>query len=201
MPFEGSLKRINMPKTIENVIEQRLTLDELRDTMEFQHLSPKMQMWVSSYVQNFLNNGTFDPVFATRTAYAGKNAENIRRIGYQMLSTPKVLFALNRFFGYSPEQAFRKAVEKAIYNRRLTNAQIRALELQCRMSGYGCANPPNRNGYKPKAAEPEAKVESETPRADETRQVPADALTVWSDKTTGVVIGYRSADRRDVKFQ
>ncbi len=126
-------------------VKQHMTAHELSQTIEFGHLSPKMATWVLSYVQNFLDKGTFDPLTSTKAAYQCATEESARTFGYQLMAHPKILLTLNRFFGDSPEQAFLKQVEKAIYRRRLTIAQIRALELLCRVNGWANGMPHSKD--------------------------------------------------------
>jgi hypothetical protein len=113
-----------------------MPLDELAATIEFAHLSPKMANWVRAYVKNYIDSGKLDPTTATKAAYDCRSDETARTFGYQLIGNPKIILALNRFFGNSPEQAFLKEVERAIYNRKLTVAQVRALELLCRVNGW-----------------------------------------------------------------
>jgi hypothetical protein len=124
---------------------QRMSLDELTHTVEFAHLSPKMGTFVRIYLQNFLDTGTFDPLSATKTGYDCKSDSSARTFGYQLLSNPKIILCLNRFFGSSPEEAFLRQVEKAIYSRKLTIAQVRALELQCKLNGWENGIPRSRD--------------------------------------------------------
>ncbi|HXA78727.1 MAG TPA: hypothetical protein VNV41_16450 [Candidatus Acidoferrales bacterium] len=133
-----------------------MTLDELKLTPEYQLLAPKMQMFVASYVQHFVDLGSFDPTWAVQNSYECSTPEHSRIFGYQLLSNGKVIAALNTFFGVSPEEAFRAAVAKAVHNRRLTNSQIRALELQCRINGWSSAGLPNSRGREVAEPEPEA---------------------------------------------
>lgn len=124
---------------------QRMSLDELTHTVEFAHLSPKMATFVRTYVQTFLDTGTFDPLLATKTGYDCKSDLSARTFGYQLLSNAKIILCLNRFFGSSPEEAFLRQVEKAIYSRKLTIAQVRALELQCKLNGWENGIPRSRD--------------------------------------------------------
>jgi hypothetical protein len=96
-----------------------MTLPQLEATPEFGRLSPKMKLWVSSYVQHFIDFGSLDPIFATKSSYQCGSDENARTFGYQILSKTKVqaLLKLYAHFGKSQleldletaEEQFRQA--------------------------------------------------------------------------------------------
>jgi hypothetical protein len=138
-------------------VNPRMSLAELSQTVEFGHLSPKMAVWVRTYVQSFLDTGTFDPLVATQAAYECTTEASARTFGYQLLAHPKIILVLNRFFGTSQERASIRQVERAISNRRLSVAQIQALrlysDLQGWSSGIKCSGP-----SKPKAESGEPHV-------------------------------------------
>lgn len=115
-----------------------MTLDALRETAEFQHLTPKMAGFVLSYLQGLVQTGISDPTAATLASYNCKSPETARVLGCQLLVNFKIVTVMNRFFGTSPERAFLQAVERAVYKRKLKISQIRALELQCRANGWAC---------------------------------------------------------------
>jgi hypothetical protein len=81
---------------VANRKSKRMTLDELRQTREFQKLAPKMAMWVSSYVGTIID-GDPDPAFATRSAYQCMKPEAFRVFGYQMLAKKQVQVVLALF--------------------------------------------------------------------------------------------------------
>jgi hypothetical protein len=132
-------------ETIQAKIEPRMNAMDLAQTVEFRHLSPKMAKWILTYVQRFLEAGVLDPIAATKASYVCKTDESTRTLGCQLLANPKIILVLNRFFGTTPEQAFLKQVQNAIYNRKLTIAQIRALELQCQVLGLANGFPRSRD--------------------------------------------------------
>jgi hypothetical protein len=76
--------------------KKRMTLDELRRTREYRKLSPKIAMWVSSYVGTIID-GDPDPAFATRSAYQCVSPESFRVFGYKMLAKKKVQEVLSLF--------------------------------------------------------------------------------------------------------
>ena len=180
-----------MPTTNQAVqpeINQRMNAYELSQTVEFGHLSPKMATWVRTYVQSFLETGSFDPLAATKAAYTCHSDESARTFGYQLMAHPKIILALNRFFGATPEESFLKQVEKAIYSRRLTIAQVRALELMCRAKGWanGIPRAKDINLSRPEADEPEGTSE-EASVAGAVQTFPIGAVLVQDNKRYRVV--------------
>jgi len=161
----------------------RLTLDELSETVEFRQLTAKQSLFVATYVKNFLDHGVLDASFAAKTAYDTGSDEVTRITGYKTLANPKIILALNRFWGDSPEEAFLKLVEKALYSRKITPSRIAALKLYSDLKGWTAGA----------LAGPVQAVE--TP---ESPAIPAGARA-WVNKS-GVVIGYRTADGLDVRL-
>jgi hypothetical protein len=80
----------------------------LAETPEFGKLSPKMATFLMCYVQGFINTGSFDFIDAVQSAYKTKNRESARTFGYQLLSNPKIVATLERFFGGDSDQASLK---------------------------------------------------------------------------------------------
>jgi hypothetical protein len=122
----------------------RLSLDQLSETVEFRQLTPKQQLWLATYTQCFIDTGVFDPVAASVTAYDCGSAEVARITGYKVLANSKIILALNRFFGDSPEEAFLKLVERALYSRKISPSRIAALKLYSDLKGWSAgalANP------------------------------------------------------------
>jgi hypothetical protein len=148
--------------------------------VEYRQLTPKQQLWLATYTQSFINTGVFDPVAASVTAYDCGSDEVARITGYKTLANPKIILALNRFFGDSPEAAFLKLVERALYSRKITPSRIRALELYSELKGWGAgalANPVQ---------------EAETPAAP---AIPDGCDAILKD---GKVIGYYTPDDQRV---
>jgi hypothetical protein len=109
---------------------------DLSRTSAFHRLSPKQAVWVLTYVQGYLDTGIFDPLAATKASYDCANEESARTFGYQLISHPKILIAMNRFFGDSPEQSFLNQVEQACFNKKLSVAQVDALKLYGELRGW-----------------------------------------------------------------
>jgi hypothetical protein len=115
--------------------EQRMSLYDLARTREFDSLSLKMQKFVLIYLRSLTPTGAADPLAAVKASYNCKSDQTARVLGFQLLGNPKIVLTLNRFFGVSPDAAFLAQVQKAIFNRKLTTAQINALELYSRIHG------------------------------------------------------------------
>jgi hypothetical protein len=176
----------------------RMSGFELSRTQEFSHLSAKMGRFVLAYVQGLIDTDTADPVAAVKFAYNTKNDESARTFGFQLLSNIKVILTLNRFFGVTPNEAFLKQVERAIYNPNISVAQVDALRLYSAIHGIektavGVA------ANKAAAKNHGHKAEPEVSAATTSRRVPADAVSVWKDKNDAV-IGYRDASGKDVQL-
>src|SRR5580692_4129934 len=121
--------------TIATETESRLSAHALALTPEFSHLSSKMGAFVLAYVQALIDTGAADPLAAVKASYDCGSDESARTLGYELLANPKVILTLNRFFGVSPDEAFLKMVERAIYNPNISVAQIEALKLYSAIHG------------------------------------------------------------------
>ena len=121
--------------------KKRMPLEELQLTEEYQKLTPKQQLWVSTYVGGGICDGRYDPISATRTAYETKTPEIARVMSYSMMANIRIVAVLNRHFGTSPIEEFLVQLERAIRNKTLTQAQIWALKLKSDILGYGSRLP------------------------------------------------------------
>jgi len=115
---------------------KRLTLEELQMTPEYQRLTRKQQLFVATYVAGGLLDGQYDAVEATRTAYKCKTVENARVMSYSLLQNIHIVEVLNRHFNVEPIEEFLRTLDRAIQNKKLTQAQISALYLKARILGF-----------------------------------------------------------------
>lgn len=116
-------------------LSNRLTLEQLRETEEYQRLTQKQRLWVATYCEGGLADGKYDALNATRTAYACKDAESARVLSYSVTANPKILACLNRHFNRTPTEEFLMQLDRAIANKNLTIAQVEVLRLKCKMLG------------------------------------------------------------------
>jgi hypothetical protein len=112
-----------------------MSLYDLVRTKEFDSLSLKMQKFVVIYLRSLTPSGAADPLSAVKAAYNCKSDQNARILGFQLLAKPKIILTLNRFFGVSPDDAFRAQGQKSIFNSKLTTAQVDALKLYSAIHG------------------------------------------------------------------
>jgi hypothetical protein len=116
---------------------KRLTLDELRQTSEYLMLTQKQQLFVATYVGTGMAEGHYNVVSAIKTAYACKSEEVARVMSYTMMQNIRILAVLNLHFGVSPTVQFVKELDRAIRNKKITNAQVELLILKSKMLNVG----------------------------------------------------------------
>lgn len=124
---------------------QRLTLDELMETAEYQELTPKQQLFVATYVAGGIATGKYDRLDATQKAYVCKSIESARVMSYTMMGNIRVIAAINRHFNAEPIEEFLKEVNRAIRNRKLSIAQLQALKLKADLLGFSARLPGTNN--------------------------------------------------------
>lgn len=139
MTMTEQIKRTTMP------------IELLRIEPCFVRLTERQKLMIETYI----TSGA-DKVLSVLTAYHVKDRETARKMSYEAFSRPAVIQVLNAYWGVTPFEAFKRDVERAVRNKSLSVAQIRALELQARVSGWGCANIPNSHGHDER--EPEAET-------------------------------------------
>lgn len=120
---------------------KKLTLDELRETSEFQQLTLKQQLFVATYVETGMSTGKYDPIAAVQQAYVCKNPESARVMSYAMMGNIRIVQVLNRHFNAEPIEDFIKQIDRAIRNRKLSIAQIEALKLKAGLLGFDARLP------------------------------------------------------------
>lgn len=76
---------------------RRMSIEVLSRTAEFQSLSVKQRFWLQTYIASGC------PVLATQAAY-GNEGENARTFSYQLLRSPKIKTALNRYLNRSKRE-------------------------------------------------------------------------------------------------
>jgi hypothetical protein len=178
--------------------EQRMSLYDLARTKEFDSLTLKMQKFLVIYLRSLTPTGVADPLASVKAVYNCKSDQNARILGFQLLANPKIILVLNRFFGVSPDDAFLAQLQKSIFNKKLTTAQVDALKLYSAIHGIE-KTAVGISVNKLSAKNHGHKNEPEVSATTTARQVPADAVAVWKDKNNEV-IGYRDASGKDVQL-
>lgn len=117
-------------------LSKRMPLAELEKTTEFQLLTPKQRLFVSHYVECGMQDGKYDAIAATRTAYECKKPESARVMSYAMMNNIRIVAALNRHFNTEPLEAFLVQVDRAIRNKKLGVSQLNALKLKGDILGF-----------------------------------------------------------------
>lgn len=116
---------------------ERLTVDQLRVTPEFQKLTQKQRLFVATYVASGLLDGNYDAVVATRTAYQCKNLETARIMSYSLLGNIRIIEVLNMHFNRNATEEFMILLNRAVNNKHVSMAQIEALRLKANILGIG----------------------------------------------------------------
>jgi hypothetical protein len=166
--FRGAFQQVSEgnPADMTTTKIARMTIEELRQQECYLDLRPKQRMFIEGWIAS---GG--DRVFATSSAYDCAHAEAARSFSYEVLSSPAVIACLAAFYQDNPLAEFKDQVSRAVRNRNLTTAQIRALELMARLNGWGDSSLPSRNGYEP--------VDSEEPSAPKVEVLPYSSLKVY----------------------
>ena len=121
----------------EQTSKRRMPLEELVRTVEYSRLTPKQQLWISTYIESgALDERNYDAIFATRTAYNCRTEEVARVMSYSILDNVRVIAVLNLHFGADPLDAFLKTCERAAMNRRTTAVQMQILKIMAEAKGY-----------------------------------------------------------------
>lgn len=113
----------------------RMPLDQLKETEEYQCLTPKQKLFVATYCEGGLVDGNYDPVIAVMVAYKCKSIETARVMSYSMMQSLRIIAVLNRHFNKTPIEDVLVQVNRAIHNKKVTNAQVQALRLKCEILG------------------------------------------------------------------
>lgn len=113
----------------------RMPLSELKETTEFLRLTPRQQLYVSTYVETGMALGRYDDEAAIRMAYRCSTDESVRVMRYALKRSIKVVEVLNMHFGKNATAAFLDDVNRAIRNKHLTQAQLEAIILKSKILG------------------------------------------------------------------
>ena len=153
---------------------KRMPLEDLRKTPEYTRLTPKQKMFVDTYCSSGAVDGQYDAVAATQAAYKCKSAEVARVMAYSLLANINLVAVLNRHFGTEPIDAFLATLDRAVHNKKLTLAQLGALQLQCEVMGFGTKIIPSPDhGFL--AKDPTPKAEKKPRKTQKAPKTPAAA--------------------------
>lgn len=116
-------------------LTNKMPLEDVQKTPEYARLTPKQRLWVSTYIQDGMEHGDYNPIHATKTAFACKTEDGARIFSYSVLANIHVIEVLNLHFRLEPIEAFIKLIDRAISNKKITHAQVQALRLKCELQG------------------------------------------------------------------
>jgi hypothetical protein len=105
-----------------------MTLDEFKQTPEFDACSDKVKLWLVTAIEN-----GFDYTAATRAAFTAKDPQ---KFSYAVRNWPAVQAALNVWRGMSPFDIWFGAAQKAGRSKKTSIAQIQALKMQADAMGW-----------------------------------------------------------------
>jgi hypothetical protein len=178
-------------------IKERLSFEQLKQEPCFTNLTPKQRLMIETFIAS---NG--DRVLAVKTAYNAKTLDIARVMAYELFENPKIIACLAIYFQDDPLDVFKRDVQRAWRNKRLSIAQVQAMKLYCDVNGWGSGSLPNLHG--PGSAEPARSAKQS--RAKNSKVTPADPLarvpegaTPLADKN-GIVRGYKTADGNFVQL-
>ena len=114
----------------------KLTLTEIALTPEFLSLNKKQKLFVATYVQNGLDNDTYDAITAVRTAYKCKDDVSARAMTYRLMQNVAIAMCLSMHFGEDPQEAFLNQLARDIIKGRVTQAIVSAYRLYANIKGW-----------------------------------------------------------------
>jgi hypothetical protein len=149
---------------------KRMPMKELAQTPDYQRLTNKQKLFVMTYVQAGIDCGEYDEIGACLTAYKCKSREIARIMSYALMANIRIIAVLNLHFGATPTEQFLEEIDRAIRNKKLTQAQLGALQLKCRVLGIKTMIPDDHTPIERKieevaqhAAKAEKKAKREKP--------------------------------------
>ena len=119
---------------------ERMPLEELEQTPEYQVLTPKQRLFVATFIQSGEDH-QYDAAYATSVAYDCKNRNSARVMSYSMLGNIRVIAALDRHFNRQPLVSFLMVLDRAIQNKHLKQSQLHALRLKADLIGLQSGMP------------------------------------------------------------
>jgi hypothetical protein len=114
-----------------------ITTNEFHVSKEFLALTEKQRIWIDSFIESQ------DAELATRTAYKSGSDVYMKLFTYRIEANPRIVAALNLFYGRSPREAFLQELQQDIRRSpKGSIARIQAQNLYARMAfGSDSENP------------------------------------------------------------
>jgi hypothetical protein len=112
-----------------------ITRAEFSTSREFLALTDKQRVWVDLFIESQ------DMSRATRTAYGTVNGAYEAMLTRKIETSPRVIAALNLFYGRSPKEAFLSELERTI-QRETGPAKVAAMQLMARLKFSGKSENP-----------------------------------------------------------
>ena len=148
-------------------------------SVQYLALTEGQRKWVDIFIE------TSNANLSTRQAYNATDDAYIAMFTRKIETSPRIIAALDLFFARTPRERFLRDLQNDIAHSTGV-AKIEARRLYAKITGI--------DGL------PTDETEALAATVIADARVPADHLEVWSDKKTGVVIGYRAADGTAVKL-
>jgi len=145
--------------------------EDFHASKNYLSLTSGQRRWIDIFIE------TSDPNRATREAYGATDDAYIAMFTRKIETSPRIIAALDLFFARSPREKFLRDLQTDIARAKGV-AKIEARRLYAKVAGLD-------------GSESEPAAESRIPEGG----------TAWYDRTTGVVIGYRTADGTDVQLR
>jgi hypothetical protein len=106
-----------------------ITQMEFHASREYCALTAKQRIWIDFFIE------TQDAELATRTAYESASDTYVKLFTYQVEANPRIVNALNLFYGRSPRESFLQELQRDIRRSpKGSIARIQAQNLYARMA-------------------------------------------------------------------
>ena len=187
--------------------ESTAACTRLESSPQWAALTEQQRIWVTQFL------ATGSALLATRTAYKAKSEANARVLSYEIAKNHRILAALDVAAGkaspvktererlIATEQRQRKQLiatvrkQLAAAEQGSTAAQRFTAQLERLTIGIKVSRPAIDD-----ERETDSPIDAGTFGAPLAQKVPEDALEVWSDPKTGVLIGYRDRSGEAIKL-
>ena len=185
----------------------------LESSPQWAALTEQQRIWVTQFL------ATGSALLATRTAYKAKSEANARVLSYEIAKNHRILAALDVAAGkaspvktererlIATEQRQRKQLIATVRKqlKAADKGSVAAQRLLAQLERLTLGSKMGRPRLIDDQDEPESEPSGidggtfDAPKTAAEPRIPAGA-TAWHNKTTGAIIGYRTADGRDVQI-